>query len=143
MKHNGLRRMNPIILALVLSLASGPALARSKNLVEPPPVTIQCELSDADMTDAIVSGGSVRGWRPVTKTSGIVELRYIKGANKHSLTVNVEYTANTFSVTYKDSTNLNYKVKKNGVRVIHPRAIGWMSNVSIDIEGKTFTHCFK
>ena len=143
MKHNGLICVNQVILALALALVSGAALARSTGMVEPPPVTTQCEMSNADMIDSIVSGGSVRGWRPVTKTPGIVELRYIKGANKHSLTVNVAYTKNTFAVTYKDSTNLNYKVKKNGVRVIHPRPIVWMSNLSIDIESKTFAHCAK
>lgn len=143
MKHNRLMHVSIIILTLALSLASGPALARSTYLVEPPPVTAQCDLSEADMTEAIVSGGSVRGWRPVAKTPGNVELRYIKGANKHSLTVNVGYTKNTFAVTYKDSTNLNYKVKKNGKRVIHPRPIGWMSNLSNDIESKTFVLCAK
>lgn len=70
-----------------------------------------------------------------------MELRYIKGANKHVITVNVEYTKNTFDVTYKDSTNLNYKVKKNGVRVIHPRPIGWMTNLSMDIESRAFPLC--
>jgi len=143
MKHKGLFHANAIFLALALAFASGPALARSANLVEPAPVTIQCDLSDADMTDAIVSGGSVRGWRPVTRTPGVVELRYVKGDGKHSLTVNVEYTRNTFTVFYKDSTNLDYKVKKNGVRVIHPRPIGWMSNLSMDIESQTFIQCAK
>jgi len=85
----------------------------------------------------------VRGWRPVTRAPGIVELQYIKGANKHSLTVNVEYTRNAFAVSYKDSTHLNYKVKKNGVRVIHPRPLGWMSNLSSDIESETFAYCAK
>lgn len=141
MKHNYLIRIHLVALAIVLSLVSGPVLARTTKLVEPPPVTIQCHLSEADMIDAIVSGGSLRGWRPVTRAPGLVELRYIKGANKHVITVNVEYTKNTFDVTYKDSTNLNYKVKKNGARVIHPRPIGWMTNLSMDIESRTFALC--
>lgn len=141
MKHNYLIQVNLVSLVIALSLVPSPVLARSAELVDPPPVTIQCHLSEADMIDAIVSGGSVRGWRPVTRTPGMVELRYIKGNNKHVITVNVEYSKNTFDVTYKDSTNLSYKVKKNGVRVIHPRPNGWMANLSMDIESKTFALC--
>ena len=130
-----------LTLAFVLLLISNPSMARSTTLIEPPSVTMQCDLTSADMSEAIISAGEIRGWRPVGKTPGNVELRFIKGNGKHVITVNVAYTKNTFAVFYKDSTNLNYKVKKDGTRVIHPRPIGWLSNLSMDIESKTVVKC--
>ena len=128
-------------LAFVLLLISTPTMARSTTLIEPPSVTIQCVLSSADMSEAIISAGELRGWRAVGTSPGNVELRFIKGNGKHVITVNVGYTKDTFAVFYKDSTNLNYKVKKDGTRVIHPRPIGWLSNLSMDIESKTVVKC--
>ena len=143
MKLDRLTSSMTIIAFLVVCVLPPTAHARATKLIEPAPVTTNCVLTLEDMKKAITAGGAVRGWTVVDQTPGNIELKYVKGAYKHVLSVNVQYTKNTYSVTYKDSTNLNYKVKRNGVREIHPRPIGWMKNLSIDIQTKTDVVCNK
>jgi hypothetical protein len=94
------------------------------------------------MKAGIRNGGAMRGWVIVGQAPGNVELRYVKGNNKHAITVDVSYTANTFAVRYKDSVNLNYEFKKR-VRYLHPNAVGWMANLSADIQMNADGQCFE
>lgn len=142
MKYNRLIRSNMIITALVLCLLPPVVLARSTVLVEPDPVTINCSLSAEKMKQGIASGGAMRKWSVVSQTPGNTELKFVKGNNKHVINVNVGYTANTFAVTYKDSSGLNYVVKKDGTRRIHPKPVSWMKNLSIDIQRSVNNLCY-
>jgi len=125
---------NAVTVVLALALFPSLGAARTTDLVEPSTVTINCSLPSAQMQQVIRRGGEVRHWRGVDdERPGTMELRYIKGDNKHIITVNIRYTSNTFAVTYKDSVNLAYFVNYEGVRRLHPRAVGWMKNLSGDI----------
>jgi hypothetical protein len=130
-----------IIIVIALLVLSPAANARSTLLVEPGSVKINCELSLESMNEGIVSGGAVRGWVVIHQEPGATHLRYVKGENKHTITVNIWYASDWYDVTYEDSTNLNFKVKKNGKRYIHPRPIGWMENLSNDIRKSTDELC--
>ena len=141
MKFNLFGRSYLIIAALALCLLPPAVLARSTTLVEPDPVTTSCSLPAEKMQEGIKSGGAMRRWMVVGQTPGNTELRYIKGDNKHIITVNVSYTANTFAVTYKDSSGLNYAVTDDGTRSIHPYPVKWMRNLSGDIEAATNNLC--
>lgn len=141
MKLNGLMFVRIFAIALLYCLLSPSLYARSTALVEPDPVTLDCDLPEKKMKAGIRNGAAMRGWVIVNQTPGNVEIRYVKGNNKHTIIVNVRYTSNTFDVTYKDSTNLKYSVKK-GVRQLHPNAIGWMANLSGDIQMNTNGLCF-
>jgi len=143
MKLNKLSCSKVILVTLALSLLPPTIYARSKKLVEPDPVTLNCDLSEKQMQLAIRNGGAVRNWIAVGQTPGLTELNYKKGGNKHSINVNVSYTKNTFAVTYKSSINLNYHVNKKGIREIHPKPNKWMSNLSGDIERFTNSECFE
>lgn len=143
MKLNSLSFSKIIIATIALSLLPPTVYARSKKLVEPAPVTLNCHLSDKQMKSGIRNGGTVRNWVVVSQTPGNTVLNYKKHGEKHSLTVNVNYTKNTFAVTYKDSFNLNYSVNKKGIRKIHPKPINWMSNLSGDIQKYTNNQCFE
>lgn len=134
-------RSSFFVAALTCSLMPPVIHARSTELVEPPPVTINCNLPADKMKEGIMRGGAVRGWMVVSQTPGNTELKYIKGNNKHIITVNVKYTANSFAITYKDSVNLNYEVTDDGTRRLHPRPIGWMTNLSGDIRVATNNFC--
>jgi len=164
MKYNIVTRSNMIIAGLALCLLPPAALARSTKLVEPDPVTINCNLSAEKMVEGIRAGGVMRHWKIVGQSPGNAELQYVKGDNKHVITVNVSYATNTFAVTYKDSINLNYRVGEDlyfivdedddgvgedsnrgegeDIRYIHPRAVGWMRNLSSDIQGAANNLCF-
>jgi hypothetical protein len=143
MKFNLFARPHLIIAALALCLLPPAVLARSTTLVEPDPVTISCSLSAEKMQEGIERGGAMRRWMVVGQTPGNTELRYVKGNNKHVITVNVSYTANTFAITYKDSSGLNYAVKDDGTRRIHPKPVDWMRNLSGDIQRATNNLCHK
>ena len=143
MNLNALSFSRIIIAAIALSLLPPTVYARSKKLVEPAPVTISCNLTDTQMKSGIRSGGAARNWVVVSQTPGNTELNYEKSEGKHSLTVNVSYTKNTFAVTYKDSFNLNYKVNRKGIRERHKKPISWMSNLSGDIQRFTDIECLE
>jgi len=142
MKLSTLTFSKVIFAILLLSLLSPTVYARSTTLVDPQPVTINCNLSEKQMKSGIRNGAAVRNWTVVRQDSGQTELNYIKGGNKHSINVNVSYTENTFAITYKDSFNLNYKVNRKGVREIHPNAVKWMANLSGDIQRLASMQCF-
>ncbi|GAB1410786.1 hypothetical protein MASR1M90_19400 [Desulfovibrionales bacterium] len=78
---------------------------------------------------AIVDAGSKLGWimKPVDENTieGILRVR------SHTIVVVITYDMASYIVTYKDSTNLNYK---NGN--IHPQYRNWVMNLQkhIDIE---------
>ena len=130
-----------IIILLVLVALPPTVQARTTDLVNPDPVTINCRLQPRDMQQAIRKGGQVRHWKVIAEQPGSSEVRYIKGNNKHVLTVNVEYTGNTFSVSYKDSVNLHYFINYEGVARLHPRPVGWMRNLSGDIANAANAMC--
>jgi hypothetical protein len=142
MKFNALSVSKLIFTTLFLILLSFSVYARSTQLVEPNPVTISCDLPENKMKAGIRNGGAMRGWVIVGQAPGNIELRYVKGNNKHAITVDVSYTANTFAVKYKDSINLNYEIKKD-VRYLHPNAVGWMANLSADIQMNADGQCFE
>ena len=143
MKFNLFARPHLIVAVLALCLLPHTVLARSATLVEPDPVTISCSLPAEKMKEGIERGGAMRRWMVVGQSPGNTELRYVKGNNKHVLTVNVSYTANTFAVTYKDSSGLNYAVKDDGTRRIHPNSNVWMKNLSSDIQRTANSLCYK
>jgi hypothetical protein len=128
-------------LLFCLSLLPLSAIARTDELIEPDPFTPACSLPTDKLQTAIVTAAAIRGWMVVDKTPNNMELKYVKGDYKHVLVVNVSYHSNRIAVTYKDSTNLDYKVKKNGVRYLHPRPIGWMQNLSGDIQRSIEVQC--
>ena len=140
MNYHMFVRTRMIIVVLALSLLPPAVLARSTELVEPDPVTISCSLSAEKMKEGIERGGAMRHWIVVNQNPGNTELQYAKGS-KHVITVNVSYTANTFAITYKDSSGLNYAVQDDGTRRIHPRPVGWMQNLSNDIRLTTSNLC--
>ena len=49
----------------------------------------------------------------------------------HVAVVDVRYTATTYSITYKDSTNLNYRDGQ-----IHKNYNGWIENLDRDIRNE-------
>ena len=97
------------------------------NVTDAPVVTTNGKQLTADQVGkAIVSAGNGLGWvmTPVSPglVGGTLKLR------NHLAAVDVRYTAKTFSVAYKDSTNLDYQ---NGQ--IHKNYNGWIENLNRDI----------
>lgn len=141
MKHKHMAIAGVSVLLVCLSLLPLNAAARTDKLVEPDPFTPACSLPTDKLQTAMLTAAAVRGWTVVEKAPNTMVFKYVKGNYKHVLVVDVAYHSNSVAVTYKDSTNLDYKVKKNGVRYLHPNAINWMQNLSGDIRRSIEAQC--
>ena len=118
-------------LALLASLFfthSAMALDAVQNM-ENVPITTTQDLSMMDIERAIVNGGKVRGWQ-----SRIIEPGHIEATihvRKHMAKVDIHYTTESYSITYKDSEALKYKNGK-----IHRNYNKWVQNLNNDIQAK-------
>jgi len=66
------------------------------------------------------------GWVMTPNDPGLVTGRIV--LRGHTAVVDVRYTPKDFSITYKDSTNLDYKDGQ-----IHKNYNGWVENLDRDI----------
>lgn len=79
-----------------------------------------------DVRIAIVRAGTTLGWVMTPVDPGLVSGRLaLRG---HLAIVDVRYTAKDYSITYKDSTNLDYRDGQ-----IHKNYNGWIENLNRDI----------
>jgi hypothetical protein len=75
---------------------------------------------------AIVGAGTGLGWTMAPTTPGLVTGRIaLRG---HTASIDVRYTPTTYSIAYKDSTNLDF-----GDGRIHKNYNGWIENLNRDI----------
>jgi hypothetical protein len=81
-------------------------------------------LTEEQMIGAIKRAGSGLGWAMVEAGPGQMEgtLRL----RSHVAVVQVQYNPDTYSITYKDSTNLSHTPKAN---TIHKNYNGWIQNL--------------
>ena len=132
--------LSAIVLTVNFLLLQSPAHARSTELRDPDRTDFDCTLSTSQATKAIKAGMRQRGWsyKKGEKPGHLVGRILVRG--KHTLWVDVYFDNKSFDIDYKDSDNLNYKVK-NGTRYLHPNAISWMENLSNDIRNAAFEMC--
>jgi len=75
---------------------------------------------------AIVKGAVALGWEPIIKPDGSILTTL--NLRKHQLIVLITHDDKTFSIDYKDSKNLLYKVTKKG-KIIHRKYSTWIDNL--------------
>jgi photosystem II stability/assembly factor-like uncharacterized protein len=82
-----------------------------------------------EVKTAIVEAGKARGWtvRDIAPGHLEAELR-LRG---HAAVVDIKYSTTSYSITHKNSTNLNY----DGTN-IHPNYNSWIQNLQRDIENR-------
>jgi hypothetical protein len=90
------------------------------------PVTTTKPVSMANMESAIVSAGTGLGWRMTPQAPGRIE--GVLTLREHRAVIAVDYDTRSYSIKYKDSTNLNY----DG-RSIHKNYNGWVENLDRSI----------
>ena len=92
--------------------------------------------SDYDLTDvtkAIQRAGSGLGWQMKEETPGhIVGTLHIR---THMARVDITYTLDEFSISYRDSSNLKYDPTNN---TIHRNYNGWVQNLNNAINAQLF-----
>jgi len=100
------------------------------NVTDQPVVTTAGKpVSPDQVRNAIVKAGNSLGWVMTPVSPGLVNGRL--ALRDHLAVVDIRYTATTYSITYKDSTNLNYRDGQ-----IHKNYNGWIENLDRDIRNE-------
>jgi len=100
-----------------------------------PPSSVEKVLTLNDYKDAIIRGGSKRNWTFEDAGPGHL-IGNVAVRNKHFATVDVYFDTESFSISHKSSTNLNYNA---GRGEIHPNYNSWIMNLQNDIQAE-ITH---
>jgi len=74
---------------------------------------------------AIIRGGADRNWS--MNPAGPGHLIGTLSIRSHVTIVDIEYDAEKYSITYKDSTNMSYSKDSDGTENIHANYIGWIN----------------
>jgi len=86
------------------------------------PVDVSSSATDKDVKKAIMVAGAGLGWQMKEVEPGhIVGSLFLR---KHSAVVDIPYSTSSYSIIYKDSTELNY----DGTN-IHNNYNGWIQNL--------------
>lgn len=112
-------------LVLVLVIAASCRAAPVYDVIQVPFDT-QRSVSMTELGRAIRAAAADRGWTTKTISRGRIEAR-ISTRNLLAV-VDISYNRRNFSITYKDSRNLNY----DGVN-IHSKYNSWVRNLANDI----------
>ena len=137
-----IRSMKSCFMALAFVGVIGSAsVARSANLNDPAPSLWGCELSQEQVLQGITAGLIGRGWTVIDNDGqGNLVAQVIVRA-KHTLIVDIAYDDQSFDINYKDSDNLDYRIRRNGTPNIHRNANSWMNNIRGDITAQLSALC--
>lgn len=113
-----------LLVVLLTAVATGcakPVLVQ--DVIDQPIVRFDdAPLTVHDVERAIVLGGMEHGWKIAPVAPGhMVGTLVVRG--KHEAVVDITYDTHTYSVTYKDSTNLDYRPP----RFIHKNYNRWVA----------------
>ena len=126
--------------ALLFSLAvSSPVLARASVVIEDLPSNPAAAasgklLTQDDVKRTIQIAAMLKNWSIEDKGQGAI-LATLNVRGKHTIVVDVSYTASSYSFTYNNSVNMNY-TQDGGQGVIHPNYNKWVQDLrkAIQIE---------
>ena len=115
----------------LLFLLPGMAAASQMPLVDPDPITIPANLSQADAAKAIKQGLDYRKWIVGLEQPGLLRAT-VSASGGVQATVDVHYDAQKIQINYVSSQNLDEK-DENGQRTIASRYINWSRNLVLSI----------
>lgn len=81
----------------------------------------------AQIERAIISAAAKRRWMPKVARPGLVTATI--DVRKHSASIEIPFSRETFSIIYKDSENLDYRKGS-----IHRNYNRWVANLALDIQ---------
>jgi hypothetical protein len=86
-----------------------------------------------DVRDAILRAGRHLGWQMVPGERGVINAKL--SLRTHVAVVDVRYSATSYSIVYRDSTNLDHRGDQ-----IHKNYNGWIQNLDRDIRNELLYH---
>src|SRR5688572_22571315 len=119
-----------VLLAAFLLLLAPNAAARSAPLLDALPVNLAGPggtALDIDATRAAIlaaAAASPQRWIVVAEAPGRIELQAIV-RGKHTVVMAATYSAGEVRFDYVSSIDMNHKVRRDGVVVIHPNYMAW------------------
>jgi hypothetical protein len=117
-----LRSLGIAFLVMTTLLFAGCRTSPVYNISNTPVTVSDGSPTESQIAKAIITAGNSLGWsikkEAPGKMIGTLHLR------KHIAVVDISYSRDNYSITYKDSTNLKY----NGT-VIHSNYNGWIENL--------------
>ena len=117
-------------LAVLLLAASCASTRPIVNVTNAPVVASPAKVASAtQVRDAIMRAGKSLGWQMTEANPGLINGRL--NLRKHTAVIDVRYSAKTYSILYKDSSNLDYH---NGQ--IHKNYHGWIENLDRSIQNE-------
>ena len=108
------------LLVLLTACSSGKLLP--VNNVTNAPVVANRAVTQDDVKTAIIRAGAKLGWQMLVTKPGLITATLV--LRTHTAIVEIPYDAKSYSIKYKDSTNLKYD--GNG---IHPYYNNWIINL--------------
>lgn len=94
-----------LVMGAVTLLMAGCAIVPILS-VHSEPVAASRQVTAQDVEGAIVRAGKGLGWQMVAKGPGQLEGTLF--LRTHRAVIDIKYDANAYSISYKDSTNLDY-----------------------------------
>ena len=133
-------KLNLTIFTIIAGIGIA-STAQAARLSDPAPSQWGCELSDEQLIQGITTGLAGRGWTIISNDGqgNLVAQVVVRG--KHTLVVDIQYDSRSFDINYKDSVNLEYRVRRNGRVNIHRNANSWMENIQTDITATLVAFC--
>lgn len=121
-------RSSLVLAGIVIAMLGGCRSAGIYN-VSAAPVVANKAVSMDDVQKAIVSAGVGLGWQMKPVEPGLIVGTL--SLRTHTAVVDIKYDTKNYSITYKDSSNLDYKGDS-----IHKNYNGWVQNLDSGIRSK-------
>jgi hypothetical protein len=128
-----MKKTSLIILSLVITtLLFAGCRANPVRNISDAPVSASSNLASDQVRDAIIRAGTGLGWSMKADAPGhVLATLYIRD---HIAIADIHYNTKTYSITYNDSTNLDYKDGN-----IHKNYNGWIQNLDNAIKRQLST----
>lgn len=106
---------------------------REAALVNPDPIAIPAKVSSAEVGKIIKKVLVQRKWIVAEDKPGALKATLL--LREHKARIAIDWNAKDIRISYIDSENLNYEVKK-GQPLIHANYNSWVNNLVTDISGE-------
>ena len=120
-------RLILLLLPMLLLLMA----SRQAPLVDPPPIDAPAGLTAVQVGKAVKAALIGRAWLVTAEHADGIDATL--NGNDYQARIHVAFDAHQVRISYVDSTNLKYKVRRDGTRLIHRNYMGWMRYLSGDI----------
>ena len=111
-----------LVAVMTVGLAGCPHQALVYNVEDAPVMVGEGDVSLGQMKKAIIAAGATLGWNMTEASPGMIE--GVLFLRSHVAKVDIPYSTKSYSIKYKDSTDLNYDGQK-----IHSNYNGWVQNL--------------